>query len=222
MDETAAGQDPGTSPIRATGPTAAAIGLLGLLVAGAGFGLALRHAGTTATEILAATGIGAGTLATAAAVLGGLRALTRPRSVASTVTAGALSVAGLVLIVASGLVTALDRPAPVTADGPRISAQTTGKGDPGGVTVQVVTPGLSPGQPMDVLLTGYAFDGSSFALGRSLSPAGADGVARTALAATTENEKITVEVLTKGRICSQDLPLSDPDAAIPALRCRDN
>ncbi|BCJ46485.1 hypothetical protein GCM10010168_61240 [Actinoplanes ianthinogenes] len=217
--------DTGADRIRDTGPVNAAIGLLGLAVTGTGLWLALSQADTVITKILAGIGVGAAALAVAAAVLSGLLSLTRRRSTGGTAAAGLLSVCGLLLITASGLVVASGRTAPGpawTPGTPQISAQTTGQGDPGGVTVQVVMPGLDPGRPMDVELDGYAFDGTKLILGRSLAPAGADGIARTTLAATSESGKLTVEVSIPGRICSQDLPLHDADAAVPALRCRDN
>ncbi|GAA4602237.1 hypothetical protein BJY16_004181 [Actinoplanes octamycinicus] len=214
MDETTTGRD------RDAGPAGAGIGLLGLAVAGAGFWLALR-AGTDPTRVLSVAGFAAGALATTAAVLGALLALTGRRGVASTAVAGVLSVCGLLAVTVAGLITATDRPAATTPDGPQISAQTSGQGgDPGTVAIQVVVPGLEPGQPLDVEVTGGSADGSPFLLGRSLTPAGADGTARAVLAVIAENPQVTVQVTTPGRICSQDLPFNELNAAIPAIRCR--
>ncbi|GLW36041.1 hypothetical protein [Actinoplanes regularis] len=200
------------------GLTNAAIGLLGLMVTGGGLWLAARQAETTATEVLAGSTAGAGTLAVAVAVFGAVRAINLRSGLASTAVAGVLSVTGLILAAVTGLIAAHDEPS--VPERPQANVALAA-GVPGTwtLTVQVSIPGLAPGDMMDAKLTGIDDAGGELALGRSLTTADRAGVATATLVTTqVSSGDVKLDVHAGGQVCTQRLPLLDATRIAP-LSC---
>ncbi|GAA2710524.1 hypothetical protein [Actinoplanes palleronii] len=223
MGETTPEQRPEDLGSSAGGPghigvTNAVVGLFGVAVTVGGLWLAERRADTTVTEVLAGLTVGLGVLAVAAAVFGAVRALTsRPRA-ASTVMAAGLSVLGLVLGAVTGLVAAYDEPG--TPGHPQANVQLAGNPGNWTLTIQVGTPGMTPGDVMDAQVFGSDGGSSEFSLGRSLTHADGSGFATTTLVTTQVNDEgVRLAVLVPGKDCSQLMPLLNA-TRIVALSCK--
>lgn len=137
--------------------------------------------------------------------------------------------AGLVVVVAAavaGLVV-VRRGDPASSASASASAKpvvqlSLGNGTNGirSLAVQVSEAGLDAGDTLDVRVLSFGDDGSKSLEGRTVAQAASRGSVRADVnVLNVSQDRVSVDVRTAGRTCTEFVSMSDPDDALPAMTC---
>ena len=88
------------------------------------------------------------------------------------------------------------------------------------LAVQVSEAGLDTGDTLDVRVLSFGGDGSKSLEGRTVAQAASRGSVRADVnVLNVSQDRVSVDVRTAGRTCTEFVSMSDPDDALPAMTC---
>lgn len=88
------------------------------------------------------------------------------------------------------------------------------------LAVQVSEAGLDTGDTLDVRVLSIGGDGSKSLEGRTVAQAASRGSVRADVnVLNVSQDRVSVDVRTAGRTCTEFVSMSDPDDALPAMTC---